>query len=129
MNLVKKEIEQDGTESVYLTTLNPDLNEAEFLSANEDYFYTNIEINPDYHYDFKDGIVELNQEKTNIKVSNINKQLIEYLLQKTDKYMLVDNPFNITSDQIEVLTKYRQDLRDLFYSELALNIPVKPYFI
>lgn len=129
MNLVKKEIEQDGTESVYLTTLNQDLNEEEFLSANEDYFYTNIEINPDYHYDFKDGIVELNQEKTNIKVSNINKQLIEYLLQKTDKYMLVDNPFNITSDQIEVLTKYRQDLRDLFYSELALNIPVKPYFI
>lgn len=39
MNLVKKEIEQDGTESVYLTTLNPDLMEAEFLSANEDYLW------------------------------------------------------------------------------------------
>lgn len=129
MNLVKIEKEQDGSQAVYLTTLNPDLNEEQFLMENTDYFYTEIEINPDYHYDLKDGIVVLNQEKTNIKVSNINKQLIEYILQKTDKYMLVDNPFNITSDQIEVLTKYRQDLRDLFYSELALNIPVKPYFI
>ena len=129
MNLVKKEIEQDGTESVYLTTLNPYLNEQEFLLENTDYFYTELEINPDFHYDFKDGLVILNQEKTNIKISKINKEIIEDLLRKTDKYMLVDNPFNITIEQIEVLTKYRQDLRDLFYSELALNIPTKPYFI
>ena len=128
MNLVKIEIE-DGSKVVYLTTLNPDLNEEEFLSENTDYFYTNIEINPDFHYEFKNGIVELNQEKTNIKISKINKEIIEDLLRKTDKYMLVDNPFNITSDQLAVLTTYRQELRDLFYSELALNIPVKPYFI
>ena len=128
MNLVKIEVE-DGSKVVYLTTLNPDLNEEEFLKDNEEYFYTNIEINPDFHYEFKNGIVELNQEKTNIKISKINKEIIEDLLRKTDKYMLVDNPFNITIEQIEVLTKYRQDLRDLFYSELALNIPIKPYFI
>lgn len=128
MNLVKIEIE-DGSKVVYLTTLNPDLNEEEFLLENTDYFYTNIEINPDFHYEFKNGIVELNQEKTNIKISKINKEIIEDLLRKTDKYMLVDNPFNITSEQLAVLTTYRQELRDLFYSELALNIPVKPYFI
>ena len=128
MNLVKIEVE-DGSKVVYLTTLNPDLNEEEFLKDNEEYFYTNIDINPDFHYEFKNGIVELNQEKTNIKISKINKEIIEDLLRKTDKYMLVDNPFNITSEQIKILTKYRQDLRDLFYSELALNIPIKPYFI
>ena len=128
MNLVKIEIE-DGSKVVYLTTLNPSLNEEEFLKDNEEYFYTNIEINPEFHYEFKNGVVELNQEKTNIKVSKINKEIIEDLLRKTDKYMLVDNPFNITSDQLVVLTAYRQELRDLFYSELALNIPNKPYFI
>lgn len=129
MNLVKIEIEQDGTQSVYLTYLNPDFNEQEFLNEHEDYFYTDLEINPDYHYDFIDGNVILNQDKTNIKITSINKIIIEDLLRKSDKYMLIDNPFNLTSDQLEVMTTYRKELRDLFYSDLALTIPSKPYFI
>ncbi len=129
MNLVKIELEQDGTQAAYLTYLNPDFNEQEFLNEHEDYFYTDLEINPDYHYDFIDGNVILNQDKTNIKITSINKIIIEDLLRKSDKYMLIDNPFNLTSDQLEVMTTYRKELRDLFYSDLALTIPVKPYFI
>ena len=129
MNLVKIEIEQDGTQAVYLTYLNPDLNEEEILRDNKDYFYTDIEINPDNHYDFIEGNIVLNEEKSNAKITEINKVIIEDLLRKSDKYMLVDNPFNLTPEQIEVMTTYRQTLRDLFYSNLVLIIPSKPYFL
>jgi len=49
------------------------------------------------------------------------------LLSETDKYVLPD--FNITTEQLDEIKIYRQNLREFNYNDLFLNFPDVPSFI
>jgi hypothetical protein len=60
-------------------------------------------------------------------VKNTRKEERNKLLSETDKYVLPD--FNITTEQLDEIKIYRQNLREFNYNDLFLNFPDAPSFI
>ena len=53
------------------------------------------------------------------------KKIRNELLQQTDKYLLLDYP--TTPEQLEIIKKYRQDLR--YFTQNNFILPEKPDFV
>lgn len=119
MNVVKVE---NGV--AYRTSLSNEVEPISFIKENEGYYFTNIEINPSFHYDFIDEKVVLNEEKTKQKVINHNKNLALEFIEQTNKYMLMDNFYDLTDEEIEELKNYRKSLKNV-----ELELPSFPEFL
>lgn len=119
MNVVKVE---NGV--AYRTSLSNEVEPISFIKENEGYYFTDIEINPSFHYDFIDEKVVLNEEKTKQKVINHNKNLALEFIEQTNKYMLMDNFYDLTDEEIEELKNYRKSLKNV-----ELELPVFPEFL
>lgn len=124
MNIVKIE---NGV--AYLTSLNPKLDAETFVNSREDYAFTDVTIDSSNHYDFIDGVVVYNQAKSELKITEYNKSMIPLYIEETNKYMFLDNPYNLTDLEIQELSNYRKSLRDLLDLDLVLELPAKPTFI
>lgn len=119
MNVVKVE---NGV--AYRTSLSNEVEPISFIKENEGYYFTDIEINPSFHYDFIDEKVVLNEEKTKQKVINHNKNLALEFIEQTNKYMLMDNFYDLTDEEIEELKNYRKSLKNV-----ELELPSFPEFL
>ena len=119
MNVVKVE---NGV--AYRTSLSNEVEPISFIKENEGYYFTDIEINPSFHYDFIDEKVVLNEEKTKQKIINNNKNLALEFIEQTNKYMLMDNFYDLTDEEIEELKNYRKSLKNV-----ELELPVFPEFL
>lgn len=119
MNVVKVE---NGV--AYRTSLSNEVEPISFVKENEGYYFTDIEINPSFHYDFIDEKVVLNEEKTKQKVINHNKNLALEFIEQTNKYMLMDNFYDLTDEEIEELKNYRKSLKNV-----ELELPSFPEFL
>jgi len=82
-----------------------------FCAANNEFVITNIEIDPRKYYDFLDGQVILNEEKTKELLKNRIESLSKDLLSSTDKYMLIDNPYDFSENDLNDIIAYRKKLR------------------
>lgn len=119
MNVVKVE---NGV--AYRTSLSNEVEPISFIKENEGYYFTDIEINPSFHYDFIDEKVVLNEEKTKQKIINHNKNLALEFIEQTNKYMLMDNFYDLTDEEIEELKNYRKSLKNV-----ELELPSFPDFL
>jgi hypothetical protein len=111
--------------NVCRTCLAPGIDEDEFISQNPEYFKTDTIIDPSkmYKLDSK-GLVIEDIEKTLSNVSIANKNLALRYLSNTDYLLLLDNPANLTPDQIDELTNFRKELR-----AVDSTFPIVPSFI
>lgn len=119
MNIVKVE---NGV--AYRTSLSNEVEHISFINENEGYYFTEVEINPSFHYDFINEKVVLNEEKTKQKIINQNKNIALQFIEETNKYMLMDNFYDLTDLEIEELKNYRKSLKNV-----ELELPTFPEFL
>ncbi len=119
MNVVKVE---NGV--AYRTSLSNEVEPNSFINENEGYYFTEVEINPSFHYDFINEKVVLNEEKTKQKIINQNKNIALQFIEETNKYMLMDNFYDLTDLEIEELKNYRKSLKNV-----ELELPTFPEFL
>lgn len=119
MNVVKVE---NGV--AYRTSLSNEVEPISFINENEGYYFTEVEINPSFHYDFINEKVVLNEEKTKQKIINQNKNIALQFIEETNKYMLMDNFYDLTDLEIEELKNYRKSLKNV-----ELELPTFPEFL
>lgn len=115
MNLAKLE-----DNKVLLVKLAPgiDLNDFYEAKKEEGYILTEVDINPNLTYRYINGDVILDKEDSDKREYERNKVKCLDYLKMTDFIMLLDNPLNLSSDELNEVIEFRKNLRNVIITDI-----------
>jgi hypothetical protein len=115
MNLARLEGDR-----VLLVKLAPGIDLLEFYEDKKDegYLLTEVEINPNLTYRLINGEVVLDKEDSDKREYERNKVKCLDFLKMTDFIMLIDNPLNLSSDELNEVIEFRKNLRNVIISDI-----------
>jgi hypothetical protein len=119
MSIVKIE----GT-NVYKTSLAPNIDIKEFLANNKDYIETDLIIDSNNVYVYKNGIIKIDFEATKERKIILNKEKASFLLPLTDYLILADDPISMNQEERMSVIEYRALLR-----KVSDILPFMPDFL